>query len=155
ALQAQVLVEVDDWAIAFREGGGDNYLKPFQARFTFGRMKKLDAAGVEYIGRRLRLDGDRVLVDQEKYILEQLQKIPLARGRRGNHEDSLVGGEVAAFRSLVYKLQWVGRETRAEAAGTASILAAKVNGPSVKDLLDANKMVDHLRFLPDGFVLAT
>ncbi|CAK0875266.1 unnamed protein product [Prorocentrum cordatum] len=48
---------------------------------------------------------------------------------------------VAAFRSLVYKLQWVGRETRAEAAGTASILATKVNGPSVKDLLDANKMI--------------
>eukprot|EP00959_Pyramimonas_sp_CCMP1952_P101647 2126727-Pyramimonas_sp.AAC.1 len=63
-------------------------------------MKRLDAAGVEHIGRRLRLDGDRVLVDQEKYILEQLQKIPLARGRRGNHEAPLVGGEVAAFRSL-------------------------------------------------------
>eukprot|EP00959_Pyramimonas_sp_CCMP1952_P341286 7149710-Pyramimonas_sp.AAC.1 len=96
-------------------------------------MNKLDAAGVEYIGRRLRLDGGRVLVDQEKCIREQLQKIPLARGRR-NHEAPLVGGEVAAFRSLVYKLQWVGRETRAEAAGTASILATKVNGPSVKDL---------------------
>eukprot|EP00959_Pyramimonas_sp_CCMP1952_P143379 3001656-Pyramimonas_sp.AAC.1 len=37
----------------------------------------------------------------------------------------LLGGEVTAFRSLVYKLQWVGRETRAEAAGTASILATK------------------------------
>ena len=51
----------------------------------------------------------------------------------------LVGGEVAAFRSLAYKLQWVGRETRAEAAGAAAILATKVNAPSVKDLLDANK----------------
>eukprot|EP00959_Pyramimonas_sp_CCMP1952_P147877 3094700-Pyramimonas_sp.AAC.1 len=129
-------------------------------------MKKLDAASVEYIGRGLRLDGGRALVGQEKCILERLQKIRLARGRRGNREAPHVGGEVVAFRSLVYRLQWVGRETRAEAAGAASILATRVNGPSVKDLLDANKMVDHLRstaslpiivwrFRPGGFALAT
>eukprot|EP00959_Pyramimonas_sp_CCMP1952_P322971 6758301-Pyramimonas_sp.AAC.1 len=61
-------------------------------------MEKLDEAGVEYIGRRLRLAGHgtaapRILVGQEKYILEQVRKIPLSRGRRGDHSSPLVGTE--------------------------------------------------------------
>eukprot|EP00959_Pyramimonas_sp_CCMP1952_P165197 3452819-Pyramimonas_sp.AAC.1 len=60
-LQAQVLVEVDDWAMALRESKEKNDLDAFQARFTFVKMNLLDAAGVEYIGRGLRFTGGRSL----------------------------------------------------------------------------------------------
>eukprot|EP00959_Pyramimonas_sp_CCMP1952_P148080 3098560-Pyramimonas_sp.AAC.1 len=46
---------------------------------------------------------------------------------------------------MVYRLNWVGRETRAEASGTASSLASRVTHLSVGDAVVLNKMVDHLR----------
>ncbi|CAK0849547.1 unnamed protein product, partial [Prorocentrum cordatum] len=92
--------------------------------------------------------------------------VELIPGEPGRHDQPLVGREKTEFRSLIYRLNWVGRETRAEACGTASILASRVENPSVGDALLANKMVDHLRqtaaipitlwkFRPDDIIFVT
>eukprot|EP00959_Pyramimonas_sp_CCMP1952_P429355 8992306-Pyramimonas_sp.AAC.1 len=75
-------------------------LKSYRERFDFGKMVRLDASGVDYIGRRLRRLPDRILVDQENYILEQIHRLPLPRARRSNHDEPLVGREISDFRSM-------------------------------------------------------
>eukprot|EP00959_Pyramimonas_sp_CCMP1952_P192440 4023683-Pyramimonas_sp.AAC.1 len=64
-LKARVLVEVDDGAIAFQEGRYTSYLEPFRERFTIGKTKRFDPEWVDYISRRFRMMGGRILVDQE------------------------------------------------------------------------------------------
>eukprot|EP00959_Pyramimonas_sp_CCMP1952_P044982 939722-Pyramimonas_sp.AAC.1 len=53
--------------------------------------------------------------------------------------------EFRALRSLVYKFNWVGRESRPEAAGRASILASRLKSATIYDVSCANKLVKHLR----------
>ena len=144
-LRSQVLVEVDDWLIAVAPEIADDRLARFTGRFKFGKLKQVSQQGTDFIGRRLRRMHDRVLVDQEKYILENLRKIELPRERRSNHSRTLLPHEFEEFRSLIYRLNWVGRESRAEAAGAASMLASRLNKACIGDVLEANRMVEHLR----------
>ena len=65
--QAMVLVEVDDWAIALDPSISESEIAKYTSRFKFGKMKVLDAAGTDYIGRRVRRLPDQILVDQENY----------------------------------------------------------------------------------------
>ena len=46
---------------------------------------------------------------------------------------------------MLYKLSWVAKESRPEAAGTSSILASKVGSTTVGDLADLNAVIGHLR----------
>ena len=50
-----------------------------------------------------------------------------------------------AFRTLTKQLSWVGKESRPEVAGAASILSSHDAGPSVGHVVEANKAVALLR----------
>ncbi len=77
--------------------------------------------------------------------MEHVHPIVLPSGRLTNGSDDLSVGEFESLRSLVYKLAWVGKETRPEASGTASILAQHLKAPTLNDVRMANKMVKLLR----------
>ena len=46
---------------------------------------------------------------------------------------------------MLYKLSWVAKESRPEAAGASSILASKVGSATVGDMADLNAVIGHLR----------
>ena len=58
----------------------------FRRRFTFG---KWETGAAEYAGRRARTYADRVLIDQAKYIREQVHPIPLEKHRKQDKKASL------------------------------------------------------------------
>eukprot|EP00959_Pyramimonas_sp_CCMP1952_P075092 1568928-Pyramimonas_sp.AAC.1 len=64
----------------------------------------------------------------------------MARGRLARKDSPLEHSEFKALRSLVYKFNWVGRETRPEAAGVASILASRLKAPTTGDVSLANRL---------------
>ena len=99
----------------------------------------------EYAGRRIRCTPEAIYVDQAKYILEQIHPISLPRGRRQNSKESLNDVEFNSLRSLVYRINWVARESRPEAAGLASILASKLKHARVEDIVLVNRFVNFLR----------
>ena len=110
----------------------------FQAAFRFGNWEKREAS---YAGG---FDRDQcVLVDQEKYVLEKLERVPL-RGKR-QKDRRLDTHEFEQLRSLVYKISWVAKESRLEASGSAPILAKHLKSPIVSDVLIANRVVKFLR----------
>eukprot|EP00435_Cladocopium_sp_Y103_P028637 s478_g7.t1 len=143
---AQVLVEVDDFIVAAVPSYYPTLQKQLKDRFTFG---KWDENQAEYAGRRVRCYDDHILVDQHKYIHEQVHPIALAKGRRSQSGDLLTTEEFNMLRSLVYKINWVARETRPEAAGLASITASKLKEAKVSDILIVNKFVNFLRSTSD------
>eukprot|EP00439_Symbiodinium_sp_Y106_P059202 s5068_g8.t1 len=140
--EAQVLVEVDDFIVSTEPRIRDEIRQQFEARFHFGKWE-LDSA--DYAGRRVRVLQDKILVDQEKYILEQLQPISLAKGRRAHKDEGLLPEEHTAFRSMIYRISWVGKECRPEMCGLASIMASRLDQATVSDALIVNQCVNHLR----------
>ncbi len=139
---AHILVEVDDFIVASRGSYYDELKKSLTTRFTFGKWEEDKA---EYAGRFIECKEDRILISQEKCISEQIFPISLPKARRGEHDSPLTKEEFEAFRSLVYKLNWVGRESRPEVAGTASIMASRLPQALVRDVITVNKVVNHLR----------
>eukprot|EP00974_Lingulodinium_polyedra_P004807 450774-Lingulodinium_polyedra.AAC.1 len=71
--------------------------------------------------------------------------VPLARGRLSQPDQELTHMEEAALRSLIYKIAWVGKEARPEAAGAASLLASRLKDAKIEDVAVANRMVKFLR----------
>ena len=139
---AQILVEVDDFIVAATPEFYPTLRQKMEKRFHFG---KWDENSAEYAGRRIQCSTDQITVDQYKYIHEQIHPIVLAKGRRSQSQDSLTSEEFNALRSLIYKVNWVARETRPEAAGLASITASKLKDAKIADVLIVNKFVNFLR----------
>ena len=143
---AQILVEVDDFVVAATKEFYPVLKDKMQERFQFG---KWELGSAEYAGRRIQCLEDTILVDQYKYIYEQIHPIVLPKGRRQDLSDPLREDEFQALRSLIFKINWVARETRPDAAGLASIMASKLKGATVSDVCMVNKYVNHLRSTAD------
>ena len=143
---AMILVEVDDFIVAADENTYSGLKENMQKRFLFG---KWDEGEAEYAGRHIKCTSEAIFVDQYKYIQEQIHPIVLAKGRRQHSNETLTTEEFNALRSLIYKVNWVARESRPEAAGIASILASKLKWAKVSDILTINKFVNFLRSTAD------
>ena len=102
-------------------------------------------AEADFAGRHVKVEDDKVLFNQEKYILEKIMPFKLPRGQGADKGALLDQDAFEAFRSLLYKVNWVAHQTRPEAAGVVSILASRLKRASVHDLCCLNKLVLHLR----------
>ena len=145
-LLGQILLEVDDFIIAALPEHYDKLQKQMQDRFTFGKWEVNEA---EFAGRHIRCTPEAIYIDQHKYIQEQVHPIALPKGRRQQAKEPVSDDEFTALRSLIYRINWVGRETRPEAAGLASIMASKLKHAKVEDILLVNKFVNYLRSTSD------
>ena len=102
---AHILVEVDDFIVSSRHDFYDVLKDKLMSRFTFGKWEENKA---EYAGRFVDCKDDRILIDQAKYITEQIFPINLAKSRRGQHDSELTKEEFESFRSpgLQAELGW-------------------------------------------------
>ena len=136
------LIDVDDPILSLTPSRAEAFRTAICKRFVFGKWKRGES---DFAGRRLRQRPDRILVDQEKYILEELRPLVLERGRASQKDSPLTPAEQAGFRSMVYQLIWVAKETRPEASGAASLLASRLPTATVADASDGIRMVRFLR----------
>ena len=140
--EAQVLIEVDDFIVSCVPEIKSDLRKRFEARFKFGKWEDDEA---EYAGRMVKVLSDRILIQQEKYINEQIVPVPLMKGRRAQKDSLLTKEEFENFRSAIYKVNWVAKETRPEVCGTASLMASRLKEATVDDVLVLNKNINYLR----------
>lgn len=127
-LVGQLLLDVDDFLFGAAPSELSRLKATFMNKYEFGKWEPLEG---EFLGRRILQLDDRVLADQEKNILESVKRVFLERGRRADHGSPASEVERRSFTSLVYQLNRVGKETRPEVVGTASLLAARVKAPTV------------------------
>ncbi|CAK0885219.1 unnamed protein product, partial [Prorocentrum cordatum] len=142
ALEGFVLIEVDDLAVSGRLAFQDTFKKRATARFKFGKWQSGEA---DYAGRHLRQSKDRIFVDQEKYIREQLTVMPHERVRRASPDSLLTQSEIASYRAVIAQVRWVARESRPDVAGGASILAGAMPSPTVRDAMTLMKICKFLK----------
>lgn len=71
--------------------------------------------------------------------------IPLAKSRAGLDTEELSHEGCVALRSLVYKFNWVARETRPDVAWVALILAHLLAKSTIQEIKTANKVARYLR----------
>ena len=143
SVECLILLEVDDFLIAARSDEVHDELQgKLQKRFHFGKWEKGEA---DFIGRRIKQLPNEIRMDQEKYIVEKIEAVPLSKGRRSMKEAPLDEQEFKDFRSMLYKISWVAHQTRPEAAGTVSILSSRLHRATISDVITLNKMVGHLR----------
>eukprot|EP00971_Amphidinium_carterae_P186925 3710393-Amphidinium_carterae.2 len=135
------LLDVDDIVISGQDQHTAPVLSRLRSRFHIG---KEESGTSEFCGRRLhqRADGS-ITVDMAKYIVEKLREIPM--GKKEKKDRALSQPEFEGLRSLVYKLAWLGRETRPEMAGASSMMAARLNKATVADILEANALMRYLQ----------
>ena len=74
-----ILIEVDDFVIGAKRSQETEFQQMFQAAFCFGKWQKRE---VSYAGRRIPQRDQYVFVDQEQYILEKFQPVPLPEKRQ-------------------------------------------------------------------------
>ena len=139
---AMILLEVDDFIIAVHPQYQEELESKLKERFHFGKFGYGDES---YAGREIAIKEDRIEVTQAKYILEQIFPVQLPKGRKKNRHASLLPHEFSAARSLLYRISWVAKETRPEAAGMCSIIASRLHQGTVEDIHLMNRMVGHLR----------
>lgn len=139
---AQILVEVNDFIVAAQPSYYDELRSKLTTRFVFGKWEEDEA---EYAGRRIQVLKDRILIDQSKYIIEQIHPIMLHKDCKKQKDQKLSHDEFQQLRSLVFRINWVGRETRPEACGIASIMASRLPTATISDLFTVNKFVNFLR----------
>eukprot|EP00435_Cladocopium_sp_Y103_P074255 s37_g47.t1 len=139
---AQVLIEVDDLNIGCSAEYMPILQKALENRFVFGKWET-DTA--DFAGRHVSVLPNKVVMHQEKYILEKLFPIPLQKGRLSDRSAPLTAEEFETFRSFLYRVNWVGHQTRPEACGVVSILASRLKSATVHDVVCLNKLIVHLR----------
>lgn len=139
---AQLLVEVDDFIIAAVPSYSSSLKNQLTTRFNFGKWEDREA---EYAGRFIRTSSSRIEIDQSKYIMEQIFPVHLQKGRRSTREALLSQDEFEGLRSLVYKINWVAKETRREVSGTASIMASRLGHATIQDVITVNEVVNFRR----------
>lgn len=144
-LLEEVLFEVDDLWLQALKGRMAGLEQRIRSRVNFGKWKDLSAEDSDFAGRRIRPRGDKLLIDQEKYILEEIKPESLKKGRISDPESPLSVSEFAAYRHYAYKINWVGGQSRPEVTGAASILAGNMANPTVKDYASMLKACKHLR----------
>ncbi|CAK0848557.1 unnamed protein product, partial [Prorocentrum cordatum] len=115
-------------------------------RFHFGKWETVEA---DYAGRHLLQTSNGIVVDQEKYIREQLSTMYLTKDRRSQPEPPLSRDEISSYRDVAAQVQWLARESRLGVAGSASLLAAALPTPSVADALALIKVCKHLKAPPE------
>lgn len=142
SIVAMVLIEVDDINIASAPGYLDELRESMQNRFCFGKWEQ-DSA--DFAGRTVTVLEDKVLMHQEKYIVEKLQTLKLPKGMRFDHSSLLTDDLFESYRSMLYRVNWLAHQTRPEASGIVSILSSRLKSASVHDLCCLNKLIVHIK----------
>ena len=98
---AQVLIEVDDLNFGIQPEYFDTLKKALEERFVFGKMEFNEA---DFAGRHIKVEADRVVMHQEKYILEKIFPHKLPKGKHKDKAEKLSPEDFEAHRSLLYKV---------------------------------------------------
>ena len=105
-IKSMVLLEVDDVLIATRDAFTRAQVKKsLERRFRFGLYKPGTPEGLEYAGRRVKFFPDKVTVDQENIILEEMHPIRPPKGKASKKYSTLDTAEFNALRFLCVQSQ--------------------------------------------------
>ena len=148
-----VLLDVDD----FCQGGNQRHqdlMAKLRTQLKFGKWKDLYESSAEYIGRTLTQTKDfEIQVSMRRYIEEKLKPVTLAKDRLKDKTSKLTEQEITWLRGMGGSLLWIGKEARPDVGAACTMaMAWTAAGPTVENILMANKTVAELKQTKDAFL---
>ena len=130
-LHGMVAVEVDD-LLMFGDEVHEGKMKQLQKRFVFGKIEPIGEDGVNFNGRRLRQQGDTILIDMKAFVEERMDLVEIPKERMKQKDQRLTEEETNLVRKACGSLNWAGREGRPDAAAAASMFSSRTSRTSIK-----------------------
>ena len=148
-----VLLDVDD----FCQGGNQRHqdlMATLRTQLKFGKWKDLYEGSAEYIGRTLtQTKTFEIQVSMKRYIEEKLKPVTLPKDRLKDKSSKLNEQEITWLRGMDGSLLWIGKEARPDVgAACAMAMAWSSSGPTVENILMANKTVAELKQTKEAFL---
>ena len=147
-IRGVIAVEVDD-LLMFGDEVHEKKVEELQRRFSFGKLKEITQEGVDFNGRRLRMEGDTVLIDMQAFVQERLKVVELEKERMKQKSEPINEQERSRVRSACGALNWLGREGRPDAAAAASLFSSQMVDMKVEDIIELNHTIERLKEEPE------
>ena len=147
-IRGVIAVEVDD-LLMFGDEVHEKKVEELQKRFSFGKLKEITQEGVDFNGRRLRMEGDTVLIDMQAFVQERLKAVELEKERMKQKNEPINEQERSRVRSACGALNWLGREGRPDAAAAASLFSSQMVDMKVEDIIELNHTIARLKEEPE------
>lgn len=136
-IEAIVGTHVDDLLIAATPRGHEQ-VQRLCAIFT---IKKFEWDRFTYCGRQVEQDKDfTVRVGMRDYTVN-VQKVVVAKARRRDMDAPLTGIEQSQLRGINGALGWLSSQGRPDLSFAVSLSQGKLSKPVVRDLVEANRVV--------------
>ena len=137
-------MHVDDFLIAGRSGNSvyERAKQSLQETFRFG---KWDTGTFDFAGCRIRQSADGIRVDQEAYVHQWVQEIPISKERANQSKARLTPAEIGSVRAALGTLAWKASQSAPHHQAEVSLLLSAIPFATVKTLLDVNKLAREVR----------
>ncbi len=135
-----ILLHVDDFMICGNRKFNEDICKKIMQKYDISKHLK---GTFKYIGITISQDEEFITMDQFEYA-KCVKIVDLDKGRRMQKDSLLSANEKTYYLSLLGKLSWLSYITRPDLKWDVYNLARCNKNPTVKDLLDLNKVVSKL-----------
>ena len=113
-------------------------LAQLEKKFPFGSKREQDFI---FTGIQIQQDKNfNIHLNQRDYILA-IDAIPIDRQRRKQEDLPVTEGERQNLRGIIGSLQYAASNTRPDLSARLSFLQSKINSATIKDLLEANRLL--------------
>ena len=98
-------MHVDDFLIAGRQGNAvyEKAKQSLQNTFKFGKWEQ---GTFDFAGCRIQQTPEGIRVDQESYVNQWVQEIPVSKERASNLKARLTPSEIGSVRAALGTLAW-------------------------------------------------
>ncbi|CAE7194809.1 GIP [Symbiodinium natans] len=140
-------LHVDDFLLAGLPGN-KLYLdskKALQERFRFGKWEQATGEGFTFAGCRVRQTEAGIQLDQEEYVNDWVQEIPLDHQRAKQLKSKATPKEIGDLRAALGTLSWKASQTGPQFQAEVSLKLSEVPMATVNTLVSVNKLVREVR----------
>ena len=127
-------------------GGDEEHLQNMEKIKAKYKLGKFQFDQGRFTGKNFETQEDgSVTVHQEHYTKEKLFEIEFTKARKRQRFSFCTDAEISLLRTSVGALAWLAKESRPDIAGRVALLQQVFPRPRVKDMLEANSIVQEAR----------
>lgn len=127
-------------------GGDEEHLRSMEKIKAKYKLGKFQFEHGRFTGKNFETQEDgSVLVHQDHYTKEKLFELELTKARKRQRFSYCTDAEISLLRTSVGALAWLAKESRPDIAGRVALLQQVFPRPRIKDMLEANSIVQEAK----------
>ncbi|CAE7836823.1 GIP [Symbiodinium sp. CCMP2592] len=140
-------VHVDDFLIAGLESSEiyKRAKQDLQNTFRFGKWDSAKGPGFDFAGCHVWQDERGIHMNQEEYVRDWIQEIPLSSTRAQQLNSPATPHEISELRGALGTLSWKASQTGPQFQAAISLKLSEIPFASVRTIVEVNKLVREVR----------